>query len=220
VNAAVQLDEEVNMSVRQWSTGAALALFLFGAAPSPASADWLLTPFIGANFGGNADFGNFDNLGDETERRLDFGASLGWMGKGIVGFEVDFGYSPNFFANTNDSFDFGDSNVTTLMANVLIGAPIGGQSGPGIRPYGSGGIGLLRTHVDGGEFFNNLDSNDLGINIGAGVVGFFNDNVGIRGDIRYFRSLQDNEPDNEFDIALSNFDFWRATAGVTFRFGN
>jgi opacity protein-like surface antigen len=189
--------------------------------PARASADWLFTPFLGANFGGNASFGDFDDFDDELERRIDFGATLGWMGNGIVGFEVDFGWAPNFFENTigPGDFEFGDSNVTTLMGNVLVGAPIGGQSGPGIRPYGSGGIGLIRSQVDGGDFFDDLSTNDFGFNVGAGVHGFFTDNIGIRGDIRYFRSLADDEADDEFDLALSDFDFWRATVGVTFRFG-
>lgn len=191
------------------------------AVPTRASADWLFTPFLGANFGGKANFGDFNDFDDEFEKRVDMGASLGWMGSGIVGLEVDFGWSPNFFENTagTGNFEFGDSNVTTLMANVLVGAPIGGQSGPGVRPYGSAGIGLIRSHVDGGGLFNDLNTNDFGLNVGAGLHGFFNDNVGIRGDIRYFRSLQDNQPDDEFDLALSDFDFWRATVGLTIRFG-
>jgi opacity protein-like surface antigen len=198
-----------------------LAGFALAATPTRASADWLFTPFLGANFGGNASFGQFDDFDDEVERRVNFGASLGWMGNGIVGFEADFGWAPNFFENTigPGDFEFGDSNVTTLMGNLLIGAPIGGQSGPGIRPYGSAGIGLIRSHVDGGNFFDDLNTNDFGFNIGAGLHGFFNDNVGIRGDIRYFRSLQDNEADNELDLGLSDFDFWRATVGLTIRFG-
>ena len=73
--------------------------------------------------------------------RVDFGASLGWMGAGIIGVELDFGYSPNFFEDTAGAgdFEFGDSNVTTLMGNLLVGVPVGGQVGPGLRPYGSGG---------------------------------------------------------------------------------
>ena len=196
-----------------------LSAAILALAPASASADWLFTPFIGANFGGNANFGDFDDFDDEFERRVDFGASLGWMGAGIVGFEVDFGYSPNFFQNTigDANFEFGDSNVTTLMANVLVGAPIGGQHGPGIRPYASGGVGLIRSSISGSTFFNDLTTNDFGLNVGGGVQGFFNDNVGIRGDIRYFRSLQDNEPDSEFDLALSDFDFWRGTVGLLIR---
>jgi hypothetical protein len=54
--------------------------------------------------------------------------------------------------------------------------------------------------------------------VGAGVSGFFTDNVGLRGDVRYFRSLQDDEPDDEFDVSLGSFKFWRGSLGVTFRF--
>ena len=208
------------MFVRKVLLSAMLATFVF-ASPRAASADWLLTPFIGANFGGDADFGGFDDFDDEFERRVDFGATIGWMGAGIVGWEVDFGWAPNFFENTagTGNFEFGDSNVTTLMGNVLVGVPVGGQSGPGIRPYGSGGVGLIRSRIDGGDFFDDFSTNDFGLNVGGGVHGFFTDNFGIRGDIRYFRAFGDEEPDDDFDLALGDFDFWRATVGVTFRFG-
>lgn len=210
------------MHVRKLILGAAVAVLVTAGLPASAAADWYVTPFIGANFGGDANFGEFDDFDDEAERRLDLGAALGWMGGGIIGWEVDFGWSPNFFEDTRGpgNFEFGDSNVTTLMGNVVVGIPVGGQTGGGIRPYGSGGVGLIRASVDGGDFFDDLDTNDFGINVGGGVHGYFNDHIGLRGDIRYFRSLTDNEPDDEFDLALSDFDFWRATAGVTFRFGN
>ena len=63
-----------------------------------------------------------------------------------------------------------------------------------------------------------MSSNDWGFNVGAGLTGFFADNVGIRGDVRYFRSLQDNEPDDELDLALGDLRFWRGSVGITFRF--
>jgi opacity protein-like surface antigen len=215
------------MFVRKALITAALAAVAVGVTPGSAAADWYLTPYIGGVFGANADFEDFDDddavdFEDQFERRVNFGAALGWMSNGIVGFEADFSWTPNFFENTagEGDFDFGDSNVTSLMGNVVVGAPFGGQTGPGFRPYGSAGIGLLRTQVDGGAFFDDLSRNDLGVNVGGGAHGFFTDNIGIRGDIRYFRSLQDDEADDEFDIGLADFDFWRATVGVTFRFGN
>ena len=142
------------------------------------------------------------------------------MGAGIAGFELDFGYTPNFFESTegDDDFDYGESNLTTVMANVVLGAPIGGQSGMGIRPYASGGVGIIRSQIGDAEDLFDVDSNDWGFNVGAGVTGFFADNVGLRGDVRYFRSLQDNEPDDELDVALGDLRFWRGSVGITFRF--
>ena len=54
------------------------------------------------------------------------------------------------------------------------------------------------------------------VNIGGGVNGQFTENVGIRGDLRYFRSFENNE-DETLDIGLSDFDFWRGSVGVSFR---
>lgn len=197
-----------------------LVILVSAAAPAKASADWLFTPFVGFNWGGAANFGDVGDFDDEFEKRANFGASLAYMGAGALGFEIDFGWSPNFYENTTGSgdFEFGDSNVTTLMANLVLGAPVGGQSGPGIRPYVSGGIGIIRNRIGNAEDLFNVNSTDWGFNLGAGITGFFTDNVGIRGDVRYFRSLQDNEPDDELDIALSDFRFWRGSIGLTFRF--
>ncbi len=200
------------MQVRKLFMISALALML----PVSASAqNWFVSPFVGANFGGSANFGDFPDSDDEVERRLDFGATVGWN-PNVVGFEVDFGWSPNFFEDTagDRNFEFGDSNVTTLMTNLLISAP----PGTGLRPYLSSGLGLIRANISSGtNLFNDLATNDLGVNIGAGINGQFTDNAGIRGDLRYFRSLQDNQPDNDLDLSLGSFDFWRGTVGLTFR---
>ena len=211
------------MGLRRWFLVAVLAVFALAATPRRASADWYLTPFVGGNFSGSANFGGPNSFDDEVERRVDVGASLGWMGKGIAGAELDFGWSPNFFQNTTGpgNFVFGDSNVTSLMGNVVVGIPIGGQHGGGLRPYASGGAGLLRSNISGSTFFNDLHTNDFGVDVGGGVHGYFSDHVGLRADIRYFRALTDNNPGgNALDLALGTFDFWRGSIGVTFRFGN
>jgi opacity protein-like surface antigen len=199
-----------------------LAIVVSAAAPAKASADWLFTPFIGLNWGASVTFNDeFGDIDDEFEKRGTYGASLAWMGAGIAGFEIDFGYTPNFFELTegDGDFDYGDNNLTTLMANLTLGAPIGGQSGIGLRPYASGGVGIIRTRVDNpGDLFE-VNSNNWGFNAGAGVAGFFSDNVGIRGDVRYFRAFDDIEDDDDdLDITLGDLRFWRGTVGITFRF--
>ena len=44
-------------------------------------------------------------------------------------------------------------------------------------------------------------------------MGFFTDNFGVRGDVRYFRNFGDHEADNEFDIDFGDFSYWRGTGG-------
>jgi Outer membrane protein beta-barrel domain len=209
------------MALRKLAITSALAVVVFAGAPARASADWLFTPYLGVNWGGTAGFSQSGaDFEDKYERQMNFGASLSWMGAGAVGFEVDFGYSPNFFQNTvgEGDFEFGDSNLTTLMANLKVGAPFGGQHGGGVRPYASGGVGLIKSRIgDAGDLFH-VNSTDWGFNAGAGITGFFSDNIGVQGDVRYFRSLQDNEPDNDVDVALGSFRFWRGTVGLVFRF--
>src|SRR5215210_8323147 len=92
-------------------------------APSPARADGYFNPWAGVNFGsGN----NIDN------GRGGFGVSAGAMGGGVIGGEVNFGYSPSFFGS---SADFGTNTVIDFMGNLIVGVPVGGQHGSGIRPY-------------------------------------------------------------------------------------
>ena len=191
--------------LKKWGMMAALALML---APAPARADWLFTPNIGGGFGGDA----------SGREHLTYGASIGWMGAGIFGWEADFAYTPEFFEAEDTDIDFIDnSNVTSFMANAVIGIPLGGQQGPGFRPYFTGGLGMLSRNVQGDDDLFEVDNNEFGFNLGVGAMGFATDHVGFRGDVRYYRSLEDPDEDNEFDIGVGNFDFWRATAGVTFR---
>jgi opacity protein-like surface antigen len=202
------------MRVRKPAILVGLALLLL--LPAPARADWMLSPFLGTTFG--SQLNDSDEPDDEYANKINYGATLTYMGGGIIGFEIDFGYSPEFFEPNDEDFDIvGDSNLTTLMVNLVLGAPIGGQTGPGVRPYASGGVGLMRSKLETvGELFT-VDSNSFGMNIGGGVIGFFSDNVGIKGDLRFFRSLT-NLSDDNLDVDLGTFRFWRGTGAVVFRF--
>lgn len=210
------------MLVRKSLVTAAIALAASTVAARSASADWVLTPFVGWNFGGSADVSG--NGGVSTVNRFahkaNYGVSAAYMGKGIVGGEVDFGYSPSFYANTTTTgFQFASSNnVTTLTGNVIVGIPVGGH-GTSVRPYAVGGVGLLRSRVgDAAGLFNVTSKNDFGFDLGGGVMGFINENIGLRGDVRYFRGFTGAPSGSATGLALGNFQFWRASAGVTFKF--
>lgn len=184
-------------------TGAMALVF----APMQARADGFVSPWIGTSFGAGS---NIDN------GRTTFGVTAGAMGAGIVGGEVDFGYNPSFFGTKND---FGDNTVIDLMGNLIVGVPIGGTHGAGIRPYVTGGLGLIRSQIDGGTFFDVKSSNNMfGWNAGAGVMGYFAQHVGLRGDVRYMRSFEDtNTGITTIDLNGNQLKFWRASIGVVLR---
>jgi opacity protein-like surface antigen len=215
-------EEYVLMSVRKWLITTAIIALVAAAAPRTASADWVLTPFLGVNFGGSADVNGNGGTTFSTkfEHKIDYGASLAGMGRGPFGFEVDFGYSPNFFATTTGSgFQFTNaSNATTLTGNLVIGAPAARRHGGQVRPYVVGGVGLVRTKVqDAGALFDVTTKNDFGFDVGGGVMGFFSRSVGIRGDVRYFRGFRGSSSTTT-GLGLSNFEFWRASVGLSLKF--
>jgi hypothetical protein len=178
--------------------------------PAAARAEGYVSPWAAVQFGGK-----LTDVRDDVDRgRAAFGVTAGGMGAGIIGGEVDLGYSPSFFGTSND---FGNNTVVTVMGNVIVGIPIGGTTGGGVRPYVTGGVGLIRTQIDGGNLFpltSSSSNNQMGFNIGAGVMGFFADHFGIRGDIRYMRAFTGDVINN---IDLGSLNFTRLSFGVVFR---
>src|SRR6185436_20757572 len=114
-------------------------------APMQARADGFVSPWIGSAFGSGDGVRNGVSFPELENGQTTFGITAGGMGGGIIGGEVDFGYSPSFFG---DKTLFGSNTVMNLMGNLIIGIPVGGQHGAGIRPYVTGGLGLLRTQID------------------------------------------------------------------------
>lgn len=184
-----------------------LALAATVALPATARADVLITPFAGVSF--------FDG-----ENKGNFGASVGFGG--LIGVELD--------ASQTRIGSFVDvpvvdltADVTTVMGNIVVRVPAGA-----IQPYASGGAGLIRLSGNVRvPFLGSVLSaraQDLGMNVGGGLYLFPSENFGIRGDVRYFRTLGDLTLDEITDIGgvndlpLPRLDFWRATVGVTFRF--
>ena len=167
---------------------AALAVF---ATVRPASADTVLTGTVGRTFGG-----------DIEEGHTSYGAAIGFFGEGLFGFEVEGTYTPHFFGPDNAD---GTSNVTTLMGNIVLGVPIGGNKS---RIYATGGVGLMKLRVPDADAFFDIDRNDFGLNAGAGVMVGLSDRFGIRGDVRYFRDIHES----------SSGEFWRGAVGLTLKF--
>jgi hypothetical protein len=181
-------------------------------APTPARADGFFIPFFGVNFGGDAGT-QFTQAFDTSQ--FTFGASLGYMGGGVFGFESDFGYSPDFYGKT----DTGGSRLFTGTGNLIVGVPFGGQQGFGVRPYALIGAGVITSGADFGGGAIDLGDTNLAWSAGGGVMLFLGSAVGLRGDVRYFRSFDDLEILG-VPIAQSSgkVDFTRGSLGLVLRF--
>lgn len=191
---------------------ALLLVCLSLAFPFEANADGWVSGFFGRAFGGDTGLDFSEAIRDRDT--WTYGFNTGGMGGGIFGAELDFGYTPKFFGSSGV---IDGSGVMTIMGSVIAGIPVGGQSGAGIRPYGVFGVGLIRRSVEFIEIFDDVSTNDFGWNAGAGIMGFFNNTIGLRGEYRYFRNFQQDEIGSGL-IQGGHFDFSRASLAFLLRF--
>ena len=169
-----------------------------------ARAQGYIAPLIGFNFGGDA---NCPQITGCEQKRLNYGIGLGKMGN-VFGFEEEFAYAKDFFGSAPTL----NSSVLTVMSNAMFVPNIGP-----IRPYALVGLGLIKTHVELTPIsLLTTDNNNFGWDIGGGVI-IGGAHIGVRGDIRYFHSFQDQ---TIAGFALSNpqLNFGRASAALMLMF--
>jgi opacity protein-like surface antigen len=184
---------------------AALVLIVAVARATPVHADGFISPFVGYNFGGDSGCPQVTNCED---KKLNAGVAVGDMG-GLLGFEEEFGYATNFFGNAPGL----DSSVLTLMSDLMLAPNLGPA-----RPYVLAGLGLVKTHVSlaPSSVFTS-DNNNVGWDMGGGLMGFFGSHLGVRGDLRYIRSFQDLGALG-FTLSNSKLNFGRASIGLVVKF--
>ncbi len=193
---------------------ALLFALVLGGLSTPARADGYIAPYFGSAFGGTIADVQFT---DDEHRPYTWGVCMGSMGGGVFGFELDVAFTPDFYAESDDLF-YGDNSVTTVMSNMILGVPVGGQRGAGFRPYFTTGVGLIRQRIESyGDIFE-FSADNFGYNVGGGAFIFFGAHFGIRGDFRYFRNFGDDDDWEDLTGESRTFNFTRATASVVFRF--
>jgi len=169
----------MRVTLKQLCTSIAIAVACVACGAGEARAQGFFSPFIGYDYGGDS---LCQALRGCEEKNLNFGFSFGKLGK-AGGFEEEIAWAKNFFGQTQPD---SDSSVLTVMSNFMIAPKIGP-----VRPYGLFGVGLMKAHVNINpvnliSFSNNMFAWDLG----GGVMVFFGDHVGVRGEIRHFNSFQ------------------------------
>jgi outer membrane protein with beta-barrel domain len=203
--------------MRDHLSGAILAAVFVLASVTPASAEWVVTPYAGITWKTTATFndaiGSYD---DEFASRVGFGGAAGWR-SGPLTLEFDFGFLPGLFddRSADDDFEYGSTRVMTLMANGVWAAPF---RFIGLQPYAAGGIGVIRTNIDAEADLFKVKSTNTAFNVGGGVMKPLGTRYGLRADARFFRTIQEQLPESEVDLAIAVLKFWRFSGGVTIRF--
>jgi opacity protein-like surface antigen len=194
----------------QWATPILTFALVTGSSPASARADGLIMPFFGYDFGGDA--GDCPTVSLScSSKQWGWGIGIGFMAGGVVGFEGEFAMAPDFYGNSPDR---GDNYVMTVMGNVIAGVPLGPM-----RPYAALGFGVLHSDVSRSPIgaYNAFTNNSFSMNVGGGLMALFARHVGVRGDLRYVRTLQDvTFP--ALELESKDVEFWRGSIGLVLRF--
>jgi hypothetical protein len=178
-----------------------LMLFLVHAVPSPAAADWLLTPYIGGTL--------FDI--PDSSFRPSVGGSFLWSGP-IAGVELDVSVTPDFLEGAN-TVAMDKSSLFSLMGNAVVQFPTRSKR---VRPYVVAGVGLMHTSATTVDGVVDSSRSHYGFNAGGGLTAFLSPRVGLRGDVRYFRAVQGDEAAAESKVlGLEPVRCVRAALGLT-----
>lgn len=203
--------------------------------------NWVVSGYLGAAFGASrsssVDLTIVEDLDNNNSTGVNFGGQIAYLGRGVIGGEFLFDFSPGL--GTLDNALFTQSpDVNSYMFNVIAVAPFGRAKL--VDPYISGGIGVVTLNA---TIFTvnpfivnplltdletaNVDGSRFGWNIGGGIMAFSERNWGFRADLRYLRTTS-NDVDifdiNDIgdgsifsDVALSGLSMWKGNFGLSYR---
>jgi hypothetical protein len=199
---------------------AACALLVAGA-PQIAAAEWHITPFIGFTLAGKTTI--VDPQFATDKRHVDFGGAVALLGPGILGAEAIVVFTPGFFQTERTSLetDVGrvvitSSRSTAVMGNAVLTTPRRWTE-YSLRPFVSGGFGLLRVSKTEESDVLGVHLNLAGFNIGGGAIGFLSQRTGVRFDVRYFKTVHDTDHGPGVSIGDVHLGYMTATVGVVIR---
>ena len=180
-----------------------LVVLVFLGGAQPARADWLLTPFAGAAFRTSTGFLDLDGVA--SRRHATYGIALTLFPERVLGIEVESTWTPAAFTG-HDLVE--SSRLLTGTGSLLVALPDGWSRF--VRPYATIGAGVINiSSIDINGIFP-IDSTRPVASVGGGVWWPITGRLGVRGDVRFLRTLSDE--------ASNWFETWHATVGATVRF--
>ena len=190
----------------------AALMWALTAMPALAQAGWVVTPFLGVKFGGSTSIVDLDLAASSS--KTTFGVAAARLTQGLFGVEGEFAYVPGYFDDPHQH-NVTNSSVMDLSGAVLLALPPGATGG-GLRPYSS--IGLAIIHADAQDVLDifRIRRTVPALSLGGGAFGLLTNNVGVRFDARYLRSIA---RDDKTLVAIGKrISYWRASIGIVRRF--
>jgi len=182
--------------------------------PAPARADWQFAPFFGYAFKGETSLVTPEALGD-LHVRWSVGGTATRIGRGPFGFEGIVLLVPHFF-EAGDVGAVSSSRTYSVMGNGVLAAPQAWNE-YGLRPFVSGGLGLMRaTQRTTTPMAFPLNEKLLGYNVGGGAIGFITEHTGLRFDLRYYSSL--SRTDKTVGFGPLRLRYWTGGVGVVLKY--
>jgi hypothetical protein len=196
------------------------------AGASPASAEWHFVPMAGITFSGDTTMIDWEKATGDTHPN--FGGAVSLLGGGLFGVEAVAISTPGFFKGggragtgpilSGERVPVKSSRSFAMMGNLMVTAPRRWTE-YGLRPYVSGGWGVMYAgFVDAPELLPE-STTSLGFNVGGGALGFFSKSTGLRFDLRYYRTLHANGVDtiHTVDYGPVHVKYMTLSIGLVFR---
>ena len=180
--------------------------------PARAFAEWQLRPFLGATFGGDTTFVDFEHAAGKPNVVFGLGGEL--LGD-VIGVDVDVGFAPGFFQAGSERLVL-RSSVTTLTGNLVVAMPRR-LTQYTLRPYFVGGAGLMHVRIDHSLDVLQITSNLMAVDLGGGVTGFLTNRIGLNWDVRRFSSRSKKASATGFSFGPEDLSFWRARMALAIR---
>ena len=180
-----------------------------------ARAEWQFAPFFGLTFNGDTSLANVEQGAEKVH--WNFGGTVTLVGEWPIGVEGLFNYTPQFFEGGDDRPNLIESSrALALMGNVVLTVPRSWNE-YGLRPFVSGGIGLLSVSVTDVPGALTFREHLLGYNVGGGAVGFITNRTGLRFDLRYYSNLK---PSDESGVSIGRvrLSYWTGSVAVVIRY--
>ncbi len=190
----------------------ALGIGLVLAAALPAAADFLVEPFWALSRNPP------QPAGAAAAWHAGGGIAAEWT-RGMFTAGGEAGYAPGFFDPPDNVFDLVQTSHV-LTASGTAGVTRAFAPARRFYPFATAGFGLMRQQARDRDGLIDVTRNDPALNVGGGARLLLKNYLGVRGDLRYFRSLQDaGESPGDLVAELPPLGFWRLSAGVVLRFG-